>query len=84
MQGCNRLIELGLWDSKNCCGSCHEDSSELNIEACSLVMPTGEELEVCCKPWEEFYGKHVTYPNGRLVFPAAPVYQLTSDGKELT
>jgi len=45
---CHDLVEAGLWTSKGCCDSCHEDHQMYGFDLDLVFLPDGRELECCC------------------------------------
>lgn len=43
---CYRFSEVGVWDGKLCCSSCHDDWEE-GYDCCAREVK-GEWLDICC------------------------------------
>jgi hypothetical protein len=45
---CEDLEKKGLWDTKDCCSTCHYDNE--NFDSCMCYITVDDiEYEVCCK-----------------------------------
>lgn len=45
---CDDMDEAGLWDTRNCCNSCHEDEEYGYSYLLGVEIPDGGSIECCC------------------------------------